>query len=82
MAEKQSTHRQDMESRALKLGATQSILGQVFAFVLSLAVILIGSFLIYNDKDTYGLVMILAAMGSLVGLFIYGKEKESREKKV
>lgn len=79
MAEKQSSHRQEIEGKALESSSRQGTLGQVFAFILSLVVIIIGGFLIYSDKNISGLVMVLTAIGSLVGLFIYGKKREHHE---
>lgn len=45
MAEKQSSHRQEMEHKSLKSSSCQATLGQVFAFILALVVILSGGFL-------------------------------------
>lgn len=79
MAEKQSSHRQEMESKALGTSSRQGTLGQIFAFILSLVVIIIGGFLIYKDKDISGLVIVISVIVSLVGLFIYGKRRASQE---
>jgi uncharacterized membrane protein len=62
MAEGQSSHRQTMESR-----------GQIFAFVLALVAIAGGIVLIAVGRSVEGLVPLVAAIGSLIGFFVYGE---------
>lgn len=77
---KQSEHRMSLENKAIDSGIKNSARGQVFAFILALVTILIGAFLIYLDKDTLGIVVILSALASLVGVFIYGNKSKKDER--
>lgn len=45
--------------------------GQVFAFILSLAVVSGGFWLLLNDKPVAGFVTLLGAIGMVAGPFIY-----------
>lgn len=62
MTEDQSSHRRKMESR-----------GQIFAFVLAMVAILGGIFLIAEGRSIEGLVPLLAAIGGLIAVFVYGE---------
>lgn len=77
---KQSEHRMSLENKAIDSGIKNSARGQVFAFILALVTILIGAFLIYLDKDALGIVAILSALASLVGVFIYGNKSKKDER--
>ena len=77
---KQSEHRMTLENKDIDSGIKNSARGQVFAFILALVTILIGAFLIYLDKDTLGIVAILGAVASLVGVFIYGNKSKKDER--
>ncbi len=57
------------------------ILGLILAFVLSLVTIVLGGFLIYNDKSLEGFGLVLADLVALVGVFIYGKHTQREELK-
>jgi uncharacterized membrane protein len=62
MAENQSAHRRKLESR-----------GQLFAFALALVAIVGGIYLIAEGRSVEGLVPLVAAIGGLLGFFIYGE---------
>jgi len=79
MAEKQSSHRQELERSHLDAGHQTEHRGQVFAFVIALAAILGGVYLISIGKDGTGLAAIIAALVALVGVFIYGKYAQTKE---
>lgn len=81
MAERQSSHRQAIERDRIKATNKTEHWGQVFAFILAMSTILGGVYLISIGKDGTGLAAILTALGSLVGVFLYGKYTQTRELK-
>ena len=81
MAEKQSEHRQSLEKAAVYSGVENSKRGQRFAFIIALVIIVSGVFLISIDKDTTGFIMVVGSIGSLIGVFIYGRRSEIKERK-
>ena len=75
----QTHHRQSLEKTAVDSNNKQSERGQIFAFVLFLLIIL-GSFsMILLDKDIAGIAGIIAACGTALGIFIYGKISQRDE---
>ncbi|MBQ3275029.1 DUF2335 domain-containing protein [Candidatus Saccharibacteria bacterium] len=80
MAEEQSAHRRKMEMKVIDSGIENSKRGQLFAFILSLVVIVGGLTLLILGKSTEGYVALVAALGTLVGTFIYGKKSEKDER--
>jgi uncharacterized membrane protein len=71
MAENQSAHRRRMESR-----------GQIFAFTLALVAIVGGIVLISIGRSAEGLVPLVAAIGGLIGFFIYGEVRARSARRV
>lgn len=83
MAERQAVHRQTLEQTVVQGNAVVQRRGQVLGFVLALSALIIGGLLIWNDKETEGLATIITDITALVGLFVYGRiaqERERREK--
>ena len=69
----QTHHRQYLEKTTIDSNNKQSERGQIFAFILFLLV-MVGSFaMILLDKDIAGISGIIAACGTALGIFIYGK---------
>ena len=60
MAEGQSIHRQDLERARVEATNRTEHRGQIFAFVIALAAILGGVYLISIDKDASGLTAIVS----------------------
>jgi Predicted membrane protein (DUF2335) len=71
MAENQSNHRRALESR-----------GQIFAFVLAFVAIVGGMGLIADGRSVEGLVPLVAAIGGLIGLFIYGEVRARTTRRI
>lgn len=80
MAERQAEHRQSIEKTAISSKSRAEILGVVFAGLIGLGAIAGGVYLIATGQGTEGLVAIIAAMGGLVGTFIYGTNSEKKER--
>ena len=81
MAEVQAAHRRALESRVIAENCVTERRGQVFAFTLTLVVILGGVWLIYHGRDVGGLTAILGALAGLVGVFVYGRRKDAEERR-
>ena len=80
MAEKQSEHRQQLEKAAIFSDVENSVRGQWFAFILGLVCAIGGIVLIALGKSISGLSIFIGSVGGLAGLFIYGKNIESKER--
>jgi uncharacterized membrane protein len=79
MAEKQGDHRRKLETKVVDSNVFVQKVGPFLGFVIAMTVVVGGMFLIVRGKDGYGLAAIIAALGSLAGVFIYGKTKQNRE---
>ena len=79
MAEKQSTHRMKLEEIVVGAGSRTQLLGMVFSFILSLAVLGVGVFLIYLDRNLAGFGLILFNLTTLAGVFVYGRHTQRKE---
>lgn len=79
MAEKQAMHRQKLETAVVSSNVENSKRGQYFAFVISVAVIVIGSILIMLDKSGWGLSMILGDLAVLAAVFVGNRISEFHE---
>lgn len=77
---KQSEHRMELENKVIDSGIKNTSRGQIFAFILALTTISIGAFLLYLNKDAYGILSILGALATLVGVFIYGNKSKKNER--
>ena len=80
MAERQSAHRQEIEKTVVKGNVTVQKIGVFSSLLITLTAISLGSALIYNDKDTSGLAVIISSLACLVGAFIYGRRSQERER--
>lgn len=79
MAERQSQHRQELESATNKANNRRETQGQWMAFVVSLFVIGGGILLIHNDKPTTGFVAILLPVATLAATFIAKRSSERKQ---
>ncbi len=75
MSETQTAHRIDLESRVVKTDNIRSILGLLFAFLIVIAGMVIGGYLVYKDKAVAGFAAMFAPLAVVVGSFIYQKVK-------
>jgi uncharacterized membrane protein len=80
MAERQSAHRERMESRVVDGGVANQTRGSYFSFILSLIAIVGGFFLIEHGKSGEGLAAIITSVAGLVGVFIYSKSEQRKER--
>jgi uncharacterized membrane protein len=76
MAEKQSGHRQHIESLVLKFDELKSVLGLAFAFLIVLAAFVTGAYTALQGRPLFGGVISLAGLAAVVGPFIYQRRRE------
>ena len=80
MAEAQSEHRRDLESKALASDITNSRLGLWFAFIIGVIGLGLGFFLMYSGKLIEGGLLGGGTLASLVSVFIYGSRQRRLER--
>jgi uncharacterized membrane protein len=79
MAMDQSAHRRDLESSAIKGDLRLRQFGQMLGFVIAMTVIIGGFILVGMGRPITGMVSILVALTSLVGLFLYSRRAGGEE---
>lgn len=79
MAESQSKHRQELEKAVVESNTKNSERGQMFAFIISVAIIVVGFILIMYDKNALGFTMIIGDLVALVTVFVGNRISTSRE---
>jgi hypothetical protein len=72
MAEAQASHRRGLETKVVNSNITNERVGMLLGFIIALAAIAGGVYLISIDKDGQGLAAIIVAIGSLVIAFFRG----------
>ncbi|HVT44332.1 MAG TPA: DUF2335 domain-containing protein [Thermoanaerobaculia bacterium] len=79
MAERNQEHRQRLEGAVVPSRAKSELRGQIFGFIIAMAAIGCGTYLIAIDKDTQGLAIVIADIIALVGLFLYVDHRKRRD---
>ncbi len=74
MAEKEQAHRHGLEIQALTSSISIQKRGQIFALLLSLLILSISGFLIYDGKELGGSVLAGATLTTLAYIFITGRK--------
>lgn len=82
MAEKQSAHRQQLETIALREEAKRSSLGLAAAFILSVLALSASTFCIYTGHDVAGSSIFGASLASIVIAFLRGTASRRSEREV
>lgn len=81
MAEEQSSHRRELESIVIKNQQKQSLLGQIFGFIIGVLGILSGAFLGMNGHEAIGSIIAGGTVVSLVSVFVIGKKQQQKDLK-
>lgn len=81
MSENQSKHRQFIEKIVVIFDSISSATGLIFAFLIAIAGIGSGVYLIVNDKEISGFASMLTPLAIIVGAFVYQKRKPVDSKK-
>lgn len=79
LTENQSQHRQNLENTVVEANIKNQRRGSIFAFILGLITIVGAFVLLYTGKSVTGMSSLLLAVGSLAGVFVYGKKGEIKE---
>ena len=74
MAEKEQSHRQGLETQALTASISIQKRGQTFALLLSLLILSLSGFLIYEGKELAGSALAGATLTGLAYIFITGRK--------
>jgi uncharacterized membrane protein len=80
MAENQSAHRQQLESRYLSAETRNSLLGIIFALLLGITGLSVSGICVYVGQGWPGAALGGATLVSLVGTFIYGTRQRRIER--
>jgi hypothetical protein len=81
MTEKQSPHREALETTILNASIASQKQGSFFGFIISMTAILGGILLIALGKSVQGLVAIISSLTALTVVFVLGKRKQDKELK-
>lgn len=79
MAHEQQHHRHDLESRVVRSDMRRSWAGMILGFLLALAVVSAGVWLVWNDRPVEGIVAILGPVATLAGVFVFSQRSRTRE---
>jgi uncharacterized membrane protein len=79
MAENQSQHRQILEKDVIAAGILAQKVGSILGFVICIAALASGTFLIFVGRSAAGLVPIIGALGGLVAVFVLGKQQQQND---
>ena len=80
MAERQSLHRQTLESKVIQSKGENERLGQIFGFILAAIGLSGGIYLAHEGQMTAGLTIFLAILASLVTVFVTGRKGQIKER--
>lgn len=78
MVENQSSHRQRLESRVIKTDNAKSILGLIFAFIVSLLGLSLGAYTALQGSPLFGGAVSIGVLVSIVTAFIVGSKRRQR----
>lgn len=81
MAEKQTIHRISLEEKVVSSNINKESLGMWMAFLITMTAIIGGIIIILDDKSAAGLQIIITSLVILVGIFIYGRHSQMKERK-
>jgi uncharacterized membrane protein len=83
MAERQSEHRQKMESEVVQRNMEDQRLGIVFAFFIAMGVLAVTLFCVRWEHEIVGTLIGSSGIGGIITAFIYGtrSNRQERERK-
>jgi uncharacterized membrane protein len=80
MAERQGEHRERLEWEVIRSNVSAQKMGAIFAFIIVMTAICLGSYLILRGKSIFGLIQMLAVVGAVAAMFVYSKETQKKER--
>jgi len=78
MAEKQSNHRQILESQVINSNIGNERLGMILGFLICVLAISGGIYAVVQGKNATGIAAIVTPLVALVAVFIYGKSEQKK----
>ncbi len=81
MAERQGSHRQTLESQVINSNIANERLGKILGFIICVLAISGGIYAVVLGKSAMGIAAIVAPLGALVAVFIYGKSEQKKNLK-
>ena len=79
MAERQSAHRQKLESDVIGSNIFSERLGMILGFIICLIAISGGIYIVIQGKSAEGIAAIIVPLAALVAVFIYGKSEQKKD---
>lgn len=79
MAEKQQNHRIKIENKVITSQSRQSVLGQIFGFILGIAGLASSTYLALNGQTTVAGIIGGTTVVGLVSVFVIGKKRQHKE---
>jgi uncharacterized membrane protein len=80
MAERQSAHREHLETIVTEGNVKSQQRGTNYAFILCLVAMIGGFVLLFLGRSVDGWVSILGSLGAVASVFIYGRHKQGKER--
>lgn len=82
LAESQMAHRQSLEKIVVSSNVWAGRIGQIFAFIIGMTLVVGGLKAVYQGKgnEGFGVAAIATAITGLVAIFIFGRRKEAQER--
>ncbi|MBI2551871.1 DUF2335 domain-containing protein [Candidatus Uhrbacteria bacterium] len=80
MAEQQSMHRRKQENRVILGDLIKSAVGLLFGFLIGMASIIGGIWLVYQGKSVTGGFISFTGVAALTSVFVYGSQQRRRER--
>lgn len=80
MAERQASHRQQLETVVVKSGARDSLCGLIFGLIIGITGIVAGAIIIAKGYQVAGSFLGTGSIASLVGVFVYGSRQRRKER--
>lgn len=78
-AHRQLEHRHEMERKEIDSVVGIEKRGQIFAFVITMTIVLGGLGLIFTDKGVAGFALLIPGLASLAGVFIYSEWRQRQD---
>jgi len=79
MAEKQQSHRHDLESTVIRGNVKSETRGQWMGLTIAVIVLGLGAYLAATGKQIAGSIFVGVDLASLAGVFVYGKHIQRKE---
>ena len=80
MAERQSAHRESLESQVVAGNVASQARGALYSFIICLVTIIGGFVLIGMGKSVVGVSAIIGSLATLAGVFIISKREQRKER--